>query len=103
MAVSEGHHILAKGPVSHFLYKDKPVPVSASLVSKEFAKAHPQALKDFVQMVDQAVEIARKEPDKVRGYFEKAKYGGLPADVRGRLFLPVMAKPTAELRATTEE
>ena len=103
LAVSEGHVILSKGPVSHFLYDKKPVPVSASLIAADFVKANPQAFSDFIEVVEEAAQIAKTEPDRVRAFLTKAEYGGLPPEVAERLFLPVMAKPEASLRSVAEK
>ncbi len=102
-AANEGNPVLARGPVSHFLYADQPVPVSASVIAVEWAQKHPKAFADFVQMVDDAVNISKENPDKVRGYFQKADYGGLKSEITKLLALPVMAKPSASLRRVTEQ
>lgn len=102
-AASEGNPILARGPVSHYLYGDQPVPVSASVVAVEWADKHPQAFQDFVQMVDEAVKMSKETPDKVRGYFQKSEYGGLKPEITKLLSLPVMVKPSPSLRLVTEQ
>ncbi len=100
-AITEGHLLLWRGPVSHFLFNDKPVPVSASVIAEDFLASHPQAVSDFVAMVDDAVAIAQREPQKVRGYFAKPQYGDIKPAVVERLFLPVMAKPSDSLKEVT--
>jgi ABC-type nitrate/sulfonate/bicarbonate transport system substrate-binding protein len=102
-AVSEGHTILWRGPVSHFLYGDRPVPVSASIVAVDWIEKHSGGYAEFLRMIDQAVKISSENGDTVRASFQKTEYGGLPPTVARSLSLPVMAKPTGILKTVTEQ
>lgn len=102
-AAAKGHRILSRGPVSEYLYDGKAVPVSASVISKEFASRHPQAVERFLSVIDRAVEIQNTNPQTVRGYFSKKDYGELEPNVVQNLFLPVMRKPTSEVRPVLDQ
>ena len=80
----------------------KPVPVSASVISKDFAARHPEEVKQFLSIIDKAVEIQNKESATVRNYFLKSDYGELESNVVQNLFLPIMQKPTPELNSILE-
>lgn len=101
-ATSQGHRVLARGPVSEYLYDGKPVPVSASVIRKDFANRYPQEVERFLGIIDQAVEIQNSDSSTVRNYFLKADYGELKQDVVQNLFLPIMQKPTPEIKPTLE-
>lgn len=103
LAQKEGHNVLAKGPISHYLYQDRPLPVAASIISKKFVEANAEAYKDFLSIMDEAVNVAQKEPEKVHSFFEKAEYGGLSPEVSKLLSTPVMVKPDPSLKAITQE
>jgi ABC-type nitrate/sulfonate/bicarbonate transport system substrate-binding protein len=102
-ATANGHNILSRGPVSHFLYDDRPLPVSASFIATGFVEAHPEAYKSFVDLVDRAVEVTRTQPDSVSQYFQKPKYGDIDEEVASNLFMPVMAKPDSTIEEVTSE
>lgn len=102
-AVVQGHRVLVAGPVSQYLYNGRPVPVSASVIRKDFLSHHPGSLDQFITVVDKAVEIQRSDPNRVRGYFAKQEYGGIEPEARERLFLPVMRKPEPSLMTTLDE
>jgi ABC-type nitrate/sulfonate/bicarbonate transport system substrate-binding protein len=102
-AVSQGHRVLAAGPVSEFLYDGKSVPVSASVIRKDFIARHPETVKQFLEIVDQAVELQKNNPDEIRQYFTKRQYGELDPVVANHLFLPIMEKPSASLFPTLEQ
>lgn len=99
-AVAEGHNIVARGPVSKFLFDGKPVPVSASIVSKSFIDSNPEAYKSFVQTMEKAAQYVEAHPDSVRRYFQRTKYGGLDPSITERLSLPVMVRPNSSLEKT---
>jgi len=99
-ATLRGHKVLAKGPVSQYLYDGKPVIVSSSLLSKSFVLEHPSAYRSFLSMVDEAVMIAAENPGAVRSLFTTRDYGELSKDEADRLFMPVMMPPSEELRST---
>lgn len=101
-AVAQGHQVLARGPVSEYLYEGRPVPVSASVIRKDFANKYPQEVERFLAIIDQAVEIQNRDSNTVRSYFLKTDYGELKPDVIQNLFLPVMQKPTPEIKPTLE-
>lgn len=102
-AITEGNTVLARGPVSHYLYDDRPVPLSASIIAADWVSSHPGAFDQFVRVMDQAVAFTRDQPDRVRHFFQDPKYGGLSPDVASRLSMPVMMKPDASLKAVTEQ
>jgi ABC-type nitrate/sulfonate/bicarbonate transport system substrate-binding protein len=102
-ALAEGHGLLWRGPVSHFLFNDRPIPVSGSLIAEDFVASHPRAVAEFVSIVDDAVALAQKETGRVRAYFSKPDYGDMKPAVTQRLFLPVMAKPSDSLKEVTDQ
>ena len=67
-ALSEGNTVLVKGPISHFLFNDRPVPVSASLVADDLAERNPEALAAFRSVVRNAMSRVKEEPDRVRSF-----------------------------------
>lgn len=91
-AIAAGHRLLEAGPVSRYLYGGEPIPVSASVISKTFAAGHPEAVDEFLFLIEDAVEVQENTPDRVRELFANPQYGGLDRGIRGRLFLPVMRK-----------
>jgi ABC-type nitrate/sulfonate/bicarbonate transport system substrate-binding protein len=102
-ALAEGNILLAKAPASHFIFGDRPVPLSASLIDSSFIKQQPEAAQIFFALVDKANSITADQPDQVRGYFQKAEYGGLTPEIAKRLFLPSMQKPSPSLKVVTED
>jgi len=100
---ADGHNIVARGPVSKFLFDGRPVPVSASIISREFVENHPEAYASLVSLVDSAVAYTESHPDSVRQYFTRTKYGGLRPSVASRLHMPVMSRPDSTLRGTAQE
>jgi ABC-type nitrate/sulfonate/bicarbonate transport system substrate-binding protein len=102
-AISRGNVILASGPISHYLYDNQPVIVSASVITSKFVQDQPVAFKQFQELIDEAVVLSHRHPDRVRTLFTKREYGELPAAVASRLYLPVMAKPSATGRSTAEK
>jgi len=99
-AVAQGQNIIAKGPVSRFLFDGRPVPVSASIVATSFAENNPNAYKNFVATMERAAKFAEANPDSVRRYSQRPKNGGLDPSVSKRLFMPVMARPDSSLKKT---
>lgn len=102
-ALADGHILLWQGPVSHFLFKDQPVPVSASVIAADFRKQNPAGAEAFSRLIEEAVGRCKSEPAVVRKYFEKPQYGGLRPQIAERVFLPVMVTRTAELRQVTDQ
>ncbi len=103
MAIAEGGVVIARGPISELLYGGRPVPITASLVSEEFVKQHPEAFREFLDLIDGALEVVNKNPEQVRGYFGREKYGGLSGEVVKRIELPNMLRPTPEVAAVARE
>jgi ABC-type nitrate/sulfonate/bicarbonate transport system substrate-binding protein len=101
-AAVSGNPVLARGPVSKYLYGGSPVIVSSSLLASRFTAAHPEAVKAFEQMVDEAVGIAKSRPDEIRSLFSKRDYGELAPNVVDKLYLPVMVRPSAAERTVAE-
>ncbi len=102
-AVSEGNLVLSRGPISHYLYNGQSVPVSASIISLDWLEQHPQAFKDFIQMMDESLKISTTKPDQVRNFFLKPEYGDLKPATTRLLSLPVMVKPNPSLKTVTEQ
>jgi ABC-type nitrate/sulfonate/bicarbonate transport system substrate-binding protein len=102
-AVSEGNVILARGPISHYLYNDRPVPLSASVIATDWVEKHPKAFADFNEVMNEAVKTSKEQPDRVRGFFQKTEYGGLKPEITDVLSLPVMAKPNPSLKQITQQ
>lgn len=100
MALVEGGVVLARGPISEFLYDGRPVPITLSLISDDFVSKHPAAYDEFSKMIDQAIALAKEHPDRVRAYFRQEKYGGLSDDVVRLLELPDMRRPSPEIADT---
>ena len=101
-ARSLGYEAAVRGPVSRFLYNGRPVPVSASMITDDFAKRHPDAFRAFLTLVDRAVQRIDAAPDIVRQHFTKRDYGGLSPEECRLLFMPIMVKPSKELRGITQ-
>jgi ABC-type nitrate/sulfonate/bicarbonate transport system substrate-binding protein len=100
MALAEGGVVLARGPISTFLYDGQPVPITLSLISDDFIANNPGAYNEFSKLIDNAIALANEHPDRVRAYFRQEKYGGLPDDVVRLLELPDMRRPTPEIADT---
>lgn len=97
-ALAEGHYILEKGPISKYLFDGRDVVVSGSVMSREFAAKHPDAVKSFTETVFKAGDLMRAEPQKTRDLFAQEQYGALPPEVRSRFAFAIMAKPDAKLK-----
>lgn len=102
-ALNEGDILLARGPISHYLYNDKPVVVSASVISTDYFSKHKDAYEAFVAMIDRAVDLTNQKPDQVRQVFTKRDYGELDPAIASKLFLPVMAKPSVNNRDVVKQ
>jgi len=102
-AVAEGNVILSRGPVSHYLYNDRPVPVSASVIAVDWIRKHPKAFEAFGELVDEATKASKERPDSVRRFFEKPEYGGLRREITDLLSFPVMMKPSDDLKRVTQQ
>jgi ABC-type nitrate/sulfonate/bicarbonate transport system substrate-binding protein len=102
-ALAKGHYVISKGPISQYLFDGREVAVSGSVMSREFASKHPEAVKAFTDIVFKAADMTRSEPQKVRDLFEQEKYGGLPPEVRSRFAFAIMARPNAQLRASMQD
>ena len=98
----EGHYILAKGPVSHYLFDDQPVPVSASLIADDLTAKNPKIESALLDVVDRALRFAKENPIRARGFFTLPANGGLDPAAARNLFFPVMQKPNLALKTTTK-
>ncbi len=102
-AVNEGNIVLSRGPVSHYLFHDQPIPVSASLIADDFIKAHLGSSEEFNALIDEALALAKSDPNRVRTFFQKSGNGGLIPSVADHISLPVMVKPSQELKTVTQQ
>jgi ABC-type nitrate/sulfonate/bicarbonate transport system substrate-binding protein len=103
-AVAQGHHVIARGPVSEYLFAGKPVPLSASVVRTTFLQEHPDAYRAFLELFRKAVDFQKSRPAEVRAYFSKPDYGGLEPSVYEKLALPNLSETNSPgvLDALTE-
>src|SRR5947209_6739165 len=102
-ALNNGSSLLAAGPISEFLFGGKPVPVSASVISKAFIDKYPQFLDKFMPVVDRAIDFQTNHGSQARDYFAKQEYGGIESAVRQRMFFPVMRRPGPDLNSTFDD
>ncbi|MBY0494547.1 MAG: ABC transporter substrate-binding protein [Cyanobacteria bacterium] len=94
-AAAQGHSVIAKGPVSQYLYNGQPVPLSASVIRKSFVREHPDAYKAFLGLYRAALDHQKARPDEVRAYFSKNDYGALDENVRKTLAFSNLVEPVA--------
>ena len=94
-ASAQGHSVIARGPVSQYLYNGQPVPLSASVIRKSFIREHPEAYKAFLELYRGALDLQKAKPDEVRTFFSKGDYGALDENVRKSLAFSNLVEPTA--------
>lgn len=102
MLEAEGHQVVAAGPVSTYVFDGQPVPLTASVISREFVERHPEATEAFIGAVLNAAKFIRESPDKARPLFGQEVYGGLSEDLRARFRFSVIAPADEAIRPSVE-
>lgn len=100
LALAEGASIVARGPISKYLFSGADVPVAASILTESFSKAHPDALKTLGDLVLNATALMRKTPEKTREIFGRPEYGGLSPEIRARFAFAIMVRADSSTTAS---
>ena len=92
-AAAAGHTVIARGPISQYMFNGREIPLSASIVRTQFIQDNPRAFSAFQELVRQAIEFQNTRTSEAREFFADTDYGAIDPEVRATLAFPTMVDP----------